>query len=53
MRARAVLAWSSLYGAVSFELFGHLVGTVADLDRWFDAMMDVLVTVVGFREPGR
>ena len=53
VRARAVLAWSALFGAVTFELFGHLVGTVDDLDRWFDAMMDVQITAVGFREPGR
>jgi AcrR family transcriptional regulator len=51
VRARAVLAWSSLFGAISFELFGHLVGTVADLDAWFDSMMEVLVTAVGFRPP--
>ena len=48
VRARAVLAWSSLFGAITFEVFGHLVGTVQDLDRWFDRMMDVLVDAVGF-----
>jgi AcrR family transcriptional regulator len=51
VRARAVLAWSSLFGAVTFELFGHLVGTVDDLDAWFESMMQVLVTTVGFRPP--
>ncbi len=51
VRARALLAWSSLFGAITFELFGHLVGTVDDADRWFEAMMDVLVTAVGFARP--
>jgi AcrR family transcriptional regulator len=53
VRARAVMAWSSLFGALTFELFGHLVGTVADLDRWFEAMMDVQITAVGFAAPAR
>lgn len=51
VRARAVLAWSSLFGAITFELFGHLVGTVEDLDRWFEAMMEVQITAVGFGPP--
>src|SRR4051794_494322 len=28
VRVRALLAWSSLYGTISFELFGHFVGSV-------------------------
>ncbi|MGY1762508.1 TetR/AcrR family transcriptional regulator [Geodermatophilus sp. SYSU D00779] len=47
VRVRALLAWSSLYGTVSFELFGHLVGSVVDTDRWFEAAMGELVTLVG------
>jgi AcrR family transcriptional regulator len=52
VRARAVLAWSALFGAITFESFGHLVGTVADLDRWFDEMMAVLAETIGLRRPG-
>ena len=36
VRVRALLAWSSLYGTISFELFGHFVGSVEDGDRYFD-----------------
>ncbi len=36
VRARGLLAWSALYGVVSFELFGHVVGAVADPDAFFD-----------------
>ena len=47
VRVRALLAWSSLYGAVSFELFGHFVGSVTDLDRWFDGAMTDLAGLIG------
>jgi AcrR family transcriptional regulator len=47
VRVRALLAWSSVYGTVSFELFGHLVGTVADADRYFDRAMAELSRLIG------
>lgn len=33
---RTLMAWTELFGTVSFELFGHLTGTVGDYARWFD-----------------
>jgi AcrR family transcriptional regulator len=48
VRLRALLAWSSLYGTISFELFGHFVGSVSDLDRWFDRAMTELARMIGF-----
>jgi AcrR family transcriptional regulator len=39
VRARALLAWNGLYGTVSFELFGHFAGAVADPDAFFDEAM--------------
>ncbi|MFI9487063.1 TetR/AcrR family transcriptional regulator [Promicromonospora sp. NPDC052451] len=33
---RAVLAWTTLFGMISFELFGHQVGSVADSAAWLD-----------------
>jgi len=47
VRVRALLAWSSVFGAVSFELFGQFVGSVQDTDRWFDRAMGELATLVG------
>lgn len=47
LAARAVLAWSSLFGAVSFELFGHTHNVVADHDAFFDHAVDQLATQVG------
>ena len=47
VRARALLAWSSVYGTISFELFGHFVGSVADADRYFDRAMTELGRLLG------
>ena len=47
VRVRALLAWSSLYGHLNFELFGHLVGSVTDLDRYFDRAMGDLAALIG------
>lgn len=47
VRARALLTWSSLFGLVGFELFGHFVGSVADVDAFFTAQVDVLADVLG------
>jgi AcrR family transcriptional regulator len=47
VRVRALLAWSSIYGAISFELFGHFVGSVVDADAFFDRAMTELATMVG------
>lgn len=48
VRARALLTWSSLFGLVSFELFGHFVGSVEDGDRYFDRAMGELAALIGF-----
>jgi AcrR family transcriptional regulator len=47
VRARALLAWSAVYGTISFELFGHFVGSVEDADRYFDVAMGELAALVG------
>jgi AcrR family transcriptional regulator len=36
--ARTLMAWTTLFGTVSFELFGHLEQTVEDHARWYDAV---------------
>jgi AcrR family transcriptional regulator len=47
LAARAVLAWSSLFGAINFELFGHTHNVVADHAAYFDQVVDQLATLVG------
>lgn len=49
MRVRALLAWSSLYGAISFDLFEHFVGSVEDVDRFFDLATGDLAGLIGLR----
>jgi AcrR family transcriptional regulator len=34
--ANGIVAWSALFGAVSFELFGHLNNVIADHDAFFE-----------------
>ncbi len=40
--ARAILAWSDIFGFLSFELFGHFVGSVRDADALFALLLDDL-----------
>jgi len=47
VRARALLTWSSLFGLISFELFGHFVGSVADADAFFTAQISELAGLLG------
>jgi AcrR family transcriptional regulator len=47
VRIRALTAWSSVYGTLSFELFGHFVGSVEDGDRYFDRAMTELAALIG------
>ena len=37
--ARALLAWVTLFGAISYELFGHLHGIIDDYDTFFEHQM--------------
>jgi AcrR family transcriptional regulator len=48
VRVRALMAWSALFGTISFELFGHFVGSVEDGDRYFDLAMTDLAGLIGF-----
>jgi hypothetical protein len=36
-----------VFGAVSFEVFGHLTGSTTDADAFFDAAMTELAALVG------
>lgn len=44
---RTVMAWTSLFGTISFELFGHLVGTTEDYAGHFDAVATRLAADLG------
>ncbi len=45
---RTLMAWTSLFGTVSFELFGHYVGSVSDHAAYFDLVAERLAADIGF-----
>ncbi len=44
---RSLMAWTHIYGAISFELFGHRVGSVSNHEAFFDLEMRRIATFVG------
>lgn len=44
---RALMAWTTLFGTVSFELFGHYGGLVTNYSQMFEAVVEELADVVG------
>ena len=32
-------AWSTIFGTISFELFGHLAGSVSDNDAYYEQVV--------------
>ena len=47
--ARGLIAWTAIFGAVSFELFGRLETIVVDRDAWFDYQVATISRLVGLR----
>jgi AcrR family transcriptional regulator len=47
--ARGMIAWTELFGAVSFELFGRLNNVIEDYDAWFAHQVLALARLVGLR----
>ena len=44
---RAVIAWTQLSGMVSFELFGHFVGSFEPADALFEHAIAQMASFVG------
>ncbi len=47
---RSLVAWTQLFGLVSFELYGHLLGVVDDLDAFFNSSVRQMGLFVGLLE---
>ncbi|MET3805706.1 AcrR family transcriptional regulator [Nakamurella sp. UYEF19] len=47
---RMVVVWTQLFGMVSFELFGQLVGTLEPADEFFAAAVDLMADFLGIEE---
>lgn len=45
--ARALIAWTQLFGVISFELFGHLVGSVDPSDEFFAHAVEAMAGFTG------
>lgn len=45
--AQALVAWTQLFGMVSFELFGHLVGSADPADEFFDHAVECMADLMG------
>jgi AcrR family transcriptional regulator len=45
--ARVMTAWTQLFGAISFELFGRLQNAVTDYAAWYDYQVRAMATYVG------
>lgn len=45
--AQALVAWTQLFGMVSFELFGHLVGSADPADEFFDHAVGCMADLMG------
>jgi hypothetical protein len=43
------MAWTELFGVISFELFGHQVGSIADPEAWLDEVALRLAADLGMR----
>jgi hypothetical protein len=48
--ARGMLAWTSLYGMISFELFGQFVGGIRNTTAYFDHQLARLALLVGLSD---
>jgi AcrR family transcriptional regulator len=47
--ARGLVAWTEIFGAVSFELFGRLDNVIFDRDAWFEHQVTAMARYVGLR----
>ena len=45
--ARALTAWTELFGAISFELFGRINNVIDERTAWFDHQMRAMLAFIG------
>jgi AcrR family transcriptional regulator len=50
---RALIAWTQLFGMISFEVFGHLVGSVDPSDEFFVHAVERMADFVGLPPSGQ
>ncbi len=45
--ARGMIAWTEVFGALNFELFGRLTGAITDYDAWFEHQLKTVAGLLG------
>jgi len=45
--ARAMIAWTEVFGAISFDLFGRLNNVIDEREAWFDHQMRAMAAFIG------
>jgi AcrR family transcriptional regulator len=45
--ARALIAWTEVFGAISFDLFGRLNNVIDERDAWYDHQMRAMAAFMG------
>jgi AcrR family transcriptional regulator len=45
--ARALIAWTEIFGAISFEMFGRLNNTIDERSAWFDHQARAMAAFIG------
>ena len=48
--ARLIMAWTQLFGAINFDLFGQYVGSVDPADAFFEYTAGAMADLVGIRD---
>jgi AcrR family transcriptional regulator len=49
--ARGLIAWTELFGAISFELFGRFKNTITDLEAWYEHQSRDMAAYLGLMLP--
>jgi AcrR family transcriptional regulator len=44
---RGLIAWTQLFGALNFELFGRINNVIDERDEWFDLQMRTMLKFIG------
>jgi AcrR family transcriptional regulator len=53
LMVRGLMAWTYLFGAISFEMFGHRHNVIADYEAFFDHEVRRLAAMLGFGPASR
>lgn len=48
LTVRGMIAWTQLFGAINFELFGRLDESIEQRAEWFDVQMTAMADYLGF-----